>query len=232
MAAGKHKNDGKRYLNITYELLERTDVNLAEKVLYSYVFSYGAQGCYESNAGIAKKFGVHPVTISRAMSQLWHIQAIYLFGSEGKSRKAFAITHPDVAKRLTVRWAGRDVNKEDGRYRGEQPTQNVKVDEVEPTQNVKVGHEHQPTQNAREPQQNVKEPTQNVDQPTQNVKATLAKCLTTNITITKGINKNITPTPSPLPAEGQSQASENTRREIDPEEWQRKKELMLRSLKA
>lgn len=183
----KHRGRGRRakgqsnnregYLKIPFHLLQRRDVSMPGKIVYAYVYGFGLSGCWDSNDNIARTLGLTRPTVSRAVMELWHLQVVYLFGRRARSRKLFAVTHPHVEAVMTVRWVGRDVPKEQGRYKSGERTQKAsQVNHFEPV-------------------------TVNDAQLNQNDSVSESNCAS----IIK-YKKVITAPPAPLPADGQASA--------------------------
>jgi hypothetical protein len=81
MAADKNRSKGKKepkelYLKVPYHILNIPGLGLCEKVLLAHIYSFGEEGCWQSNADVSFKFQalslklVGPRTISLWISKL------------------------------------------------------------------------------------------------------------------------------------------------------------------
>ena len=77
---------------IPKEILDDTDLNVAEKFVYGYIASF-PKCCFESNEKIAKKLGVSESTVAHAIPEL--VRKSYLFvekkGNNSAARRIYAV---------------------------------------------------------------------------------------------------------------------------------------------
>lgn len=89
------------YLKIPYHILNLSGISLCQKVLLAYVYSFGAKGCWQSNATLAQIFMVSPCTISRWLTEIRPF--LYVKNPRGYSRTFWARSHPDGQLRTSAK---------------------------------------------------------------------------------------------------------------------------------
>ena len=103
-AKGKTRAKAKpaeRYLAIPYHILNLSGIALAQKVLLSHIYSFGARGCWQSNETLAQVFGVSADTISRWLGGL--ASYLYVKNPKGYYRTMWARSHPDVRQAAALK---------------------------------------------------------------------------------------------------------------------------------
>jgi Mn-dependent DtxR family transcriptional regulator len=85
-----------RYLKIPNHILNLRGVSLAEKVLLAHFYSFGAKGCWQSNATLAEMFMTSPSSISRSIAALKKAGLIAIRAPKGWHRTIWARSHPQV----------------------------------------------------------------------------------------------------------------------------------------
>lgn len=85
-----------RYLAIPYHILNLGGIALAEKVLLSHIYSFGARGCWQSNKTLAEIFMVSGKAISRWVADI--CRYLYIKNPKGYYRTMWAKSHPDVGQ--------------------------------------------------------------------------------------------------------------------------------------
>lgn len=70
MIAQEKNKPKERYLKIPYSILNIGGLGLSEKVLLAYINGFGRQGCYQSNATLAKVFFTNTKQIQRWVKRI------------------------------------------------------------------------------------------------------------------------------------------------------------------
>jgi hypothetical protein len=101
MAAPTNKSKAKKtsnehYLKLPSSILNLRDLGLCEKVLLAHIYSFGAKGCWQSNATLAEIFMVCPRTISQWIAVLKRTDLIQVKSPKGYYRTLWARSHPDI----------------------------------------------------------------------------------------------------------------------------------------
>jgi hypothetical protein len=94
----KAKKQIEPYLKIPNHILGLTGLGLSEKVLLAHVYSFGAKGCWQSNATLARIFHTSDRTISRWLAVLLRAKLLLAKNPKGYYRTLWVLSHPDVKK--------------------------------------------------------------------------------------------------------------------------------------
>ena len=86
------------YLKVPHHILNRTDIGLAEKILLAHIYSFGAKGCWQSNATLARHFQTSDRTISRWLAVLLRANLLLVKNPKGYYRTLWVLSHPDVKR--------------------------------------------------------------------------------------------------------------------------------------
>jgi len=135
-----HKNEQKSrkgclpaeyYLNFPYHILNLEQIGLCEKVLLAWIYSFGAKGCFQSNATLAKTLMVKERTVRRWIQKLVRANLIQTKCAKGFYRTIWAKSHPDVKEAAELYYRGRKIPNEicesDMDKNGQQPGQKPSV---------------------------------------------------------------------------------------------------------
>jgi len=95
------KKPAERYLAIPYHILNLTGIALAQKVLLSHIYSFGARGCWQSNETLAEIFMVSGKAISRWVADI--CRYLYIKKPKGYHRTMWAKSHPDVRQAAALK---------------------------------------------------------------------------------------------------------------------------------
>ena len=90
----KREKPTELYLKVPYHILNIPQLGLSEKVLLAHFYSFGAKGCWQSNATLADVFMTSSGTISRWIASLR--KYIQVKCPKGYYRTIWAKSHPDV----------------------------------------------------------------------------------------------------------------------------------------
>lgn len=111
--ADKSKKPTERYLKIPYHILNIEGISPAEKVLLAHIYSYGTNGCWESNETLGKIFKVDERSISRWVKNLKKHGFVFWVHPKGRYRTLWAKTHPDVKAAQKLFYMSEEISKED-----------------------------------------------------------------------------------------------------------------------
>ena len=84
------------YLKIPAHILNLPNLALSEKVLLAHIYSFGARGCWQSNATLARVFHTSDRTISRWLAALLRAKLLLAKNPKGYYRTLWVLSHPDV----------------------------------------------------------------------------------------------------------------------------------------
>jgi hypothetical protein len=123
-----HKNEQKEYyLNFPYHILNLEQIGLCEKMLLAWIYSFGAKGCYQSNATLAKVLMVKERTVRRWIQKLVRANLVQIKCPKGYYRTIWAKSHPAVKEAAELYYRGRKIPNEicesDMAKNGQQPGQ-------------------------------------------------------------------------------------------------------------
>jgi len=131
-----HKNEQKSrkgcptaeyYLNFPYHILNLEQIGLCEKVLLAWIYSFGAKGCYQSNATLAKVLMVKERTVRRWIQKLVRANLIQTKCPKGFYRTFWAKSHPAVKEAAELYYRGGKIRngicESDMDKNGQQPGQ-------------------------------------------------------------------------------------------------------------
>ena len=85
------------YLKIPVHILNITQLDLCEKVLLAYIYSFGVKGCWQSNATLARMFMVSDRTIKNWLAKIRCL--LFIRAGRGYYRMMWAKSHPQVRER-------------------------------------------------------------------------------------------------------------------------------------
>jgi len=119
MAKSTSKKAGKgtakeQYLKIPYHILNIPDLDLCEKVLLAHIYSFGAKGCWQSNATLGKVFMVAPRTIKRWLARIVRAGLVQVKSARGYYRTIWARSHPDIRVATELYYRGRKLDSQEG----------------------------------------------------------------------------------------------------------------------
>ncbi|MBN1973423.1 MAG: hypothetical protein JW787_07270 [Sedimentisphaerales bacterium] len=108
----KNKNPKELYLKVPYHILNLDGINLSEKMLLSHIYSYGVNGCWESNETLGITFMVDERSISRWVKNLKKNSLVYWVHPKGRYRTLWAKSHLEVKEAKELLYMGEKINKE------------------------------------------------------------------------------------------------------------------------
>jgi len=103
---------GDRFLAVPYCILARQDISSSEKLLLSHIWSYGANGCWETNETMGRIFNVTPRQITTWISHLKRSGSLLWLHGKNYHRTLWARQHPAVAPAKVLVHRGQVVLKE------------------------------------------------------------------------------------------------------------------------
>ncbi len=191
-----------QYFKVPYNVLKAKGLEFGAKILYCHIYSFGKQGCYQTNAQLADIFAVNPRTISRWISSLKKVKSLLFIFPGSSERVLWAKKHPKVRSAKTLPYRDVELSKEDivlGKY-----------EKCQRRQNVHGGNTYCHG---------------NTDK---NGMVTTTNCPATN----KSTTLNTIAMPAPSPAGGQASALPNNpkREQLTPEEFEQRKQKMIKDL--
>jgi len=99
-----NKQKKELYLKVPYHILNIKDLSPAEKFLLAHIYSFGENGCWQSNKTLAEMF-----TTSKRTIQIWLASLekyISIQNPKGYYRTIWAKSHPDFLQRGAKNCAG------------------------------------------------------------------------------------------------------------------------------
>jgi hypothetical protein len=88
------KKSRKLGLWIPRTIQKETRLSWQGKCLYAYFYSFGAKGCWATNEQIGEEWGCSGQTIKRIVSNLDKAGLLHIAGGKSKYRRIWAKTHP------------------------------------------------------------------------------------------------------------------------------------------
>jgi hypothetical protein len=85
-------------LKVPAHILNLPNLALSEKVLLAHIYSFGAKGCWQSNATLARTFHTSDRTVSRWLAALLRANLLLAKNPKGYYRTLWVLSHPDVKK--------------------------------------------------------------------------------------------------------------------------------------
>lgn len=109
--APKRKKPKENYLKVPNHILNIEGLGKGEKMLFAHIYSFGAQGCWQSNKILGKMFYCSTRTISLWVANLKKGKYVSIKSGKGYFRTMYANSHPEVKEAQTLWYRGRKIPK-------------------------------------------------------------------------------------------------------------------------
>ena len=129
------KEARERYLVIPYNILNLRGIGLCEKVLLAHIYSFGAKGCWQSNATLAEVLMVSPRTVTQYIARLRREKLVQIKCPKGYYRTIWAKAHPEVAAAVQLSYRGTKADKSANHHSRKGPSQ-CAINGVRPGRNL------------------------------------------------------------------------------------------------
>ena len=102
------------YLKIPSHILSIAGLGLCEKVLLAHIYSFGAKGCWQSNATLGAYFMVSPRTVKRWLAAIVRAGLVQVKSPKGYYRTIWVRSHPDVRAATELYYRGETLSPQPG----------------------------------------------------------------------------------------------------------------------